>query len=123
VEVVLCDGFTGNVVLKTCEATATAVFRWLKRELTSSPIRMAGAWLARNAFRAIRDKTNYEMYGGSPLVGVNGIAIIAHGSSTPLAIKNAIRVASEYVVKGINPLIVEAIKEFNETTPDKNPSA
>jgi glycerol-3-phosphate acyltransferase PlsX len=123
VEVVLCDGFTGNVVLKTCEATATAVFRWLKRELTSSPIRMAGAWLARNAFRAIRDKTNYEMYGGSPLVGVNGIAIIAHGSSTPLAIKNAIRVASEYVVKGINPLIVEAIKEFNEKTPDKNPSA
>jgi glycerol-3-phosphate acyltransferase PlsX len=123
VEVVLCDGFTGNVVLKTCEATASAVFSWLKRELKASPVRMAGAWLAKDAFRAIRDKTNYETYGGSPLIGVNGIAIIAHGASTPLAIKNAIRVASEYVVKRINPLIVEAIKEFNETTKDKDPSA
>jgi len=120
VEVVLCDGFTGNVVLKTCEATASAVFQWLKHELKASPIRMAGAWLARNAFRAIRNKTNYETYGGSPLLGVNGIAIIAHGASSPLAIKNAIRVASEYVVKRINPLIVEAIKEFYETTPDKD---
>lgn len=120
VEVVLCDGFTGNVVLKTCEATASAVFRWLKSELKASPIRMAGAWLARNAFRTIRNKTNYETYGGSPLLGVNGIAIIAHGASSPLAIKNAIRVASEYAVKRINPLIVEAIKEFYETSPDKD---
>lgn len=123
VEVVLCDGFTGNVVLKTCEATASAVFHWLKRELTATPVRMAGAWLARNAFRAIRDKTNYETYGGSPLVGVDGIAIIAHGASTPVAIKNAIRVGCEYVEKRINPLIVEAIKEFNETTANKEPTA
>lgn len=115
VEVVLCDGFTGNVVLKTTEATATAVFHWLKRELKSSPVRMAGAWLARNAFRAIHNKTNYEMYGGSPLVGVNGIAIIAHGSSSALAIKNALRVAGEYIEKRINPLIVEAIRDFHET--------
>jgi phosphate acyltransferase len=118
VEVVLCDGFTGNVVLKTCEATASAVFHWLKRELTATPLRTAGAWLARNAFRAIRDKTNYEMYGGSPLLGVNGIAIIAHGSSSALAIKNAIRVGCQYVEKGINPLIVEAIEAFHEKTPD-----
>jgi len=116
VEVVLCDGFTGNVVLKTCEATASAVFHWLKRELTATPLRTAGAWLARNAFRAIRDKTNYEMYGGSPLLGVDGIAIIAHGASSALAIKNAVRVGCEYVEKRINPLIVEAIREFNETS-------
>ncbi|MFV0414800.1 MAG: phosphate acyltransferase PlsX [Chthoniobacterales bacterium] len=114
VEVVLCDGFTGNVVLKTTEATATAVFRWLKAELTASPLRMGGAWLARNAFRAIRNKTNYEMYGGSPLLGVNGIAIIAHGSSSPLAIKNALRVATEFIKQKINPHIVDAIREFNE---------
>ena len=123
VEVVLCDGFTGNVVLKTCEATASAVFHWLKRELTATPLRMAGAWLARNAFRAIRDKTNYEMYGGSPLVGVNGIAIIAHGASSALAIKNALRVGCEYVEKRINPLIIEAIREFNEASKDSPPSA
>jgi glycerol-3-phosphate acyltransferase PlsX len=114
VEVVLCDGFTGNVVLKTAEATASAVFHWLKRELTSTPLRIAGAWLARNAFRAIRKKTNYETYGGSPLLGVNGVAIIAHGSSSSLAIKNAIRVATEFVDQKINPRIVEAIKKYQQ---------
>jgi glycerol-3-phosphate acyltransferase PlsX len=114
VEVVLCDGFTGNVVLKTCEATASAVFSWLRRELTANPKRKAGALLAQNAFRAIRDKTNYETYGGSPLVGVDGVAIIAHGASSPLAIKNAIRVACELTEKKINPRIVEAIAQFNE---------
>ena len=64
--------------------------------------------------RAIRDKTNYETYGGSPLVGVDGVAIIAHGASSALAIKNAIRVACESIERQINPRIVEAIKKFNE---------
>jgi len=114
VEVVLCDGFTGNVVLKTAEATASAVFRWLKRELMKTRFRMLGAWIARNAFRAIRRRTNYENYGGSPLLGVDGICIIAHGSSSPLAIKNAIRVAAEFIEQGINPKIVEAIRSYNE---------
>jgi|GEM_PF-330285 len=117
VEVVLCDGFTGNVVLKTAEATASAVFRWLKHELTKTPLRMAGAWIARNAFRAIRKRTNYENYGGSPLLGVNGICIIAHGSSTPLAIKNAVRVATEFIDQQVNPRIVEAVKAYNEKNP------
>ncbi len=114
VEVVLCNGFTGNVVLKTAEATASAVFHWLKRELLSNPIRKFGAILAKKAFLAIREKTNYETYGGSPLLGVNGIAIIAHGSSSPLAIKNAIRVARDSIEQQINPRIVEAIRLFNE---------
>lgn len=114
VEVVLCDGFTGNVVLKTAEATASAVFHWLKSELTRTPLRMLGAWIARNAFRAIRKKTNYENYGGSPLLGVDGICIIAHGSSSPLAIKNAIRVATEFIEQQVNPKIVEAVKAYNE---------
>lgn len=119
VEVVLCDGFVGNVVLKTCEAIAHAIFQWLKHELKKSPIRMGGAWLARNAFKTIKKKTNYEEYGGSPLLGVNGICIIAHGSSTPLAIKNAIRVARESIAHQLNPHIVEEIKRFNETTAAK----
>lgn len=114
VEVVLCDGFTGNVVLKTAEATASAVFHWLKSELTATPLRMAGAWLARNAFRTIRKKTNYETYGGSPLLGVDGVAIIAHGSSSALAVKNAIRVATDFIEQKINPRIVDAIRKFNE---------
>lgn len=112
VEVVLCDGFTGNVVLKTAEATATAIFHWLKRELTSHPLRKLGAYMARDAFRNIRNRTNYEMYGGSPLLGVDGICIIAHGSSSALAVKNAIRVAMESIEQKVNPLIVQALKEL-----------
>jgi glycerol-3-phosphate acyltransferase PlsX len=114
VEVVLCDGFVGNVVLKTCEAIADAIFDWLKHELKKSPIRMAGAMIAKGAFKAIKKKTNYEEYGGSPLLGVNGICIIAHGSSTPKAIKNAIRVACEGIQQQINPHIVEEIKKYHD---------
>ena len=117
VEVVLCDGFVGNVTLKVCEATASAVFHWLKRELMANPIRKLGAMLAKDAFLTIRNRTNYETYGGSPLVGVNGVAIIAHGASSALAIKNALRVACEFVELGINPRIVEAIKRYNEENP------
>ena len=68
--------------------------------------------MVRNAFRTIWNKTNYETYGGSPLLGVNGICIIAHGASSPLAIKNAVRVATEFVEQGINPRIIEAIKQY-----------
>jgi len=114
VEVVLCDGFVGNVVLKTCEAIAGAIFEWLKHELKKSPVRMAGAFIAKGAFKAIKKKTNYEEYGGSPLLGVNGICIIAHGSSTPKAIKNAIRVAGEGIQQQINPHIVAEIKKYHD---------
>ena len=116
VEVVLCDGFTGNVVLKSCEATAEAVFHWLKSELKRTPMRLAGAMLAKGAFRAIKKRTNYEEYGGSPLLGVDGICIIAHGSSSAKAIKNAIRVALESIETKINPHIVEEIASFYART-------
>ena len=84
--------------------------------------RMAGAFLARNAFRTIREKTNYEEYGGMPLLGVNGICIIAHGASTPLAIKNALRVAAESIEQQVNPHIVEEIRRYNETTAPLEPA-
>ena len=112
VEVVLCDGFIGNVVLKSCEATAEAVFHWLKNELKKTPMRLAGAVMAKGAFKAIKKRTNYEEYGGSPLLGVDGICIIAHGSSSPKAIKNAIRVALESIQTRINPRIVEELAAF-----------
>jgi glycerol-3-phosphate acyltransferase PlsX len=113
-EVVVCDGFTGNVVLKTSEAIAHAIFSWLKHELFMNPIRKFGAKLAEGAFRSIRKKTNYEEYGGMPLLGVNGICIIAHGGSSPLAIKNAIRAAAESVAQGINPHILQEVQAYNE---------
>ena len=122
VEVVVCDGFVGNVILKTCESIAVAIFQWLKHELARTKIRMAGAYLARHAFNDIKRKTNYEEYGGSPLLGVNGICIIAHGASTPLAIKNALRVAAESIEHRVNPHIVEEIRRYHETTAALEPA-
>ena len=122
VEVVVCDGFVGNVILKTCESVGDAVFKWLKHELMKNKLRMAGAYLAQGAFRTIKKKVNYETYGGSPLLGVNGICIIAHGSSTPLAIKNALRVAAESIEHEVNPHIVEEIRRYNETTAPLEPA-
>jgi glycerol-3-phosphate acyltransferase PlsX len=122
VEVVVCDGFVGNVILKTCESIAVAIFKWLKHELMRTTKRKIGAFLAKNAFMEIKDKTNYEEYGGSPLLGVNGICIIAHGASTPLAIKNALRVATESIEQQINPHIIEEIRRYNETTASLEPA-
>ena len=116
VEVVVCDGFVGNVILKTSESIAVAIFKWLKHELMRSKTRMAGAYLARHAFHTIKRKTNYEEYGGMSLLGVNGICIIAHGASTALAIKNALRVAAEAIEQQVNPHIVEEIRRYNETS-------
>src|SRR5436190_4696783 len=122
VEVVVCDGFVGNVILKTCESIAVAIFQWLKHELSRTPMRKLGAFLAKNAIGTIKDKTNYEEYGGSPLLGVNGICIIAHGASTPLAIKNALRVAAESIEQQVNPHIVEEIRRYYETTASLEPA-
>src|SRR5438477_783171 len=122
VEVVVCDGFVGNVILKTSESIAVAIFKWLKHELKRNPKRKIGAYLAKNAFLEIKDKTNYEEYGGSPLLGVNGICIIAHGASTPLAVKNAIRVAAESIEQQINPHIVEEIRRYHEKAASLEPA-
>jgi glycerol-3-phosphate acyltransferase PlsX len=116
VEVVVCDGFVGNVILKTCESISVAIFQWLKHELSRTPMRKLGSFLARESFRTIKDKTNYEEYGGSPLLGVNGICIIAHGSSTPLAVKNALRVAAESIEQQVNPHIIEEVQRYHEAT-------
>ncbi len=114
VEVVVCDGFTGNVLLKTIEGLAKSIFSWLKQELKASPIRMLGALLAKGAFTAIRDRTSTDEYGGTPLLGVNGICIKAHGNSSPRAMRNAIRVARAAVDQQINKRIVEAIRPAHE---------
>jgi phosphate acyltransferase len=109
IDIVLCDGFVGNVVLKSIEATAKAVSKWLKAEIKGNPLRLCGAVLANGAFKALKEKSSYETYGGSPLLGVNGVVIIAHGSSTALAVRNAVRVAMETVEKRVNARIEEAL--------------
>jgi glycerol-3-phosphate acyltransferase PlsX len=112
-DVVLCDGFVGNIMLKTVEATAKAVSKWLKTEIKGNPLRLAGAVLANGAFKALKEKSSYETYGGSPLLGVNGVVIIAHGSSTALAVRNAIRVGMETVESRVNTRIQDALAEIS----------
>lgn len=117
VEVVVCQGFVGNVMLKSCEALAHAIFEWLRHEINRNPIRKVGGKLAYGAFKAIKKKMSVDQHGGQPLLGVDGIVIIAHGSSSPLAAKNAIRVGMESVEHQVNPHIVEEMKKFYDHAP------
>ncbi|MEN8693783.1 MAG: phosphate acyltransferase PlsX [Akkermansiaceae bacterium] len=110
-DVCLCDGFTGNIVLKSCEATAKAMGKWMKEEFKKNPVRIAGALMGKGAFNAVKERTSYETVGGSPLLGVNGVCIIAHGGSSALAIKNALRVAAESMKHEVNPKIEAAIHD------------
>ena len=81
---------------------------------------MAGAWLARGAFRSIKNRTSTDEYGGTPLLGVNGICIKAHGNSSPRALRNAIRAARTAVQLSINTRIVEAMKPLHEKNSSRN---
>ncbi|MDD4004829.1 MAG: phosphate acyltransferase PlsX [Elusimicrobiaceae bacterium] len=94
VDVVVCDGFTGNVVLKACEGLSKTLFTLIREEVKSRPLSIAGMFLAQPAFKAIRDRTNPDNVGGAPLLGVAGNVIIAHGKSGPLAMYNAINTAA-----------------------------
>ena len=105
VDVVVCDGFVGNVVLKLSEGLADMFVKLLKQELQSSLLNMAGAKLAGGAFKALKKRIDYSEYGGAPLLGVKGVCIICHGSSNVNAIKNAIRFAAEYSAAGANTRI------------------
>lgn len=109
VDVAVCDGFVGNVVLKTSESTARALAGWVKEAIQSRYLYRTGALLCRGAFAQIRRKTDPAMYGGAPLLGVNGVCIIGHGSSNVRAVANGIRVAAESVEHHINPHIIERL--------------
>lgn len=114
VDVVVCDGFVGNIVLKTCESLAMAMFSFMKRELTRSLKRQLGALLAQNAFRTIKDRMDPEVYGGAPLLGFNGIVMKAHGAAREKAIASAIRVAQDTVKHRVNVVIAQEIAKAND---------
>jgi len=114
VDVVVCDGFVGNVVLKTVESLATALFSMLKQELAASPRRQLGALLAHNAFRTIKRRMDPEGAGGAPLLGFKGVVMKAHGSARERAIANAIGVATETIHHHVNQVIAEQIAKANE---------
>ncbi len=110
-DVMICDGFNGNVFLKCCEGMAKATMFWLKNAFSRNPLRMTGAMLAKNAFRELKTIGDAEELGGVPLLGVNGICIIGHGSSSPRAVRNAIRVAIDMGKFGLNEKIARRINE------------
>lgn len=109
VDVVVCDGFVGNVILKTSESVGHAVATWMKREFMSNPLRMLGAFCLRAPLNMMRRTMNPELYGGAPLLGVNGVCIICHGASSARAIFHAIRVARDSVRHQTNDMIIQTI--------------
>ncbi|MFI5346535.1 MAG: phosphate acyltransferase PlsX [Elusimicrobiota bacterium] len=110
-DVVVCDGFVGNVVIKTMEGTAAAVVGLLKNELTSSWRYKLPALLLRGPFARMKRKMSYDEYGGAPLVGVNGVAIVCHGSSNARAISHAVRAAAKAADSGFVAQLREAARE------------
>jgi len=110
-DVIVCDGFTGNVVLKTSEGLAEAIIRMLKREVANLTTGRIGYLLLKPALRNFKKKTDYDEYGGAPLLGIQGTCIISHGRSTAKAIKNAIRVASDFAQKRVYEIISSAIED------------
>lgn len=105
VDVIVADGFVGNVALKTSEGVATLVRYVLKESLRATITRQVGYLLSRSAFSEFKRRLDYSEYGGAPLLGLKGICIIGHGSSNSNAIKNALRVAAEFAERGINSKI------------------
>ena len=109
VDVVVCDGFTGNVLLKMSEALAGTISRILKRESRRSLLRMLGAALMRPAFRHLKKKVDAAEHGGAPLLGINGAVIICHGGSSGIAIRNGIQAAARFVEHDVNEHITRCL--------------
>ncbi|HEY7784410.1 MAG TPA: phosphate acyltransferase PlsX [Pyrinomonadaceae bacterium] len=115
VDVIVTDGFTGNVMLKLAEGLTEAMLSMIKRELTASAVTKAGAVLAKPAFRNIKKRLDYSEYGGAPLLGVRRIVLVAHGSSNARAIRNAIRSVKEFSENRASESIERGIAETNAT--------
>ncbi len=110
VDVIVCDGFVGNIALKTSEAVALFATSLLKEELSRSVVSKLGALLMLSGLKRFKKRVNYEEYGGAPLLGVGGVCIIGHGSSSAFAVKNAVRVALEMIGHNINQSIETDVK-------------
>jgi phosphate acyltransferase len=111
---VVCDGALGNILLKFGEGIAKFTFNALKDSISQSILAKIGARLMKKSLVGLRKRLDYSEYGGAPLLGVNGVCIICHGGSQAKAIKNAVKVAQEFVNHKVNDRIVEAIAAHNE---------
>ncbi|OOX99498.1 phosphate acyltransferase [Campylobacter coli] len=113
VDVLVCDGFDGNVILKACEGVATAIIQILKNEIKQSLISKIGALLMKPSFKRLKKHIDWQEYGGAPLLGVNGCVIISHGKSDARAIKNAIFQAINFSESNINQTIEKELEKYN----------
>ncbi len=117
VDVVVCDGFVGNVVLKTCESLAVAIGAVLKEKLSRNLLRKAGYLLSRGAYVELKQMVDYAEFGGAPLLGVDGVCIIGHGASCARAVRNGIRVAETFVRLQVNDRIAQRVRELKAPEP------
>ncbi|EGK8211556.1 phosphate acyltransferase PlsX [Campylobacter coli] len=113
VDVLVCDGFDGNVILKACEGVATAIIQILKNEIKQSLVSKIGALLMKPSFKRLKKHIDWQEYGGAPLLGVNGCVIISHGKSDARAIKNAIFQAINFSESNINQTIEKELEKYN----------
>ena len=111
-DVITCDGFVGNLVLKASEGVASTISGLIKDYIRKSPVAITGALLMRKVFRLLKKQMDYAEIGGAPLIGIKGCAIVSHGKSNPKAIQNAIFQAINYVDTGVNEHIVERLEEL-----------
>ena len=113
-DVVVTDGFTGNVIIKLAEGVSKMLMDILKEELTARSVSKVGALLARPSFDAVRSRLDYREYGGAPLLGVDGVVLVGHGRSDALAIRNAIRMTAQTVENGVLDAIKQGIARYEQ---------
>jgi glycerol-3-phosphate acyltransferase PlsX len=107
-DVVVCDGFTGNVALKVAEGLADTAFRWFRKEVRRDFMGLVGMFFLQRVLKAFRRKFDYQPYGAAPLLGINGMVLISHGSSTEIAIRNGILTAK----RGVENAFLEKISQI-----------
>lgn len=115
-DVVVCDGFVGNILLKFAESMFGMFFKSFREKVKMSLKRKIGAFLLKSTFNSIRKEMDYQEYGGAPLLGINGVTVICHGSSSPTAIKNAIRVCQKLITEKVNDHIKEQFQKDGKET-------
>src|SRR5213075_1657013 len=118
-DVVVCDGFIGNVALKVSEGLVDMFVSMLRESLSSTMTSKIGSMLSRDAYTDFKKRLDYSEYGGAPLLGIKGVCIVSHGSSNTNAIKNALRVAGEFATSGINEKIEQELTRLQRKPESK----
>ncbi|MCX7913288.1 MAG: phosphate acyltransferase PlsX [Thermodesulfovibrionales bacterium] len=113
-DLIVCDGFIGNIVLKVSEGLAETIMKLLRRELASKQVGKLGYLMIKSALKDFKRKTDYSEYGGAPLLGINGTSIVCHGRSTSIAIKNAIKVAIDIAQQRVHEKIAESLSKYEK---------